>query len=335
MIPTSQSFAIITLLISLLCWGTWANTQKAAGKWRFELYYIDFAIGTVLCAVLCAFTLGSLGDGFSFEDNLAITGKRQMALAAGSGAIFNLGNMLLAGSTSLAGIAVAFPLAFGMAMIVTVCWNLVANPTGSMGMQAGGLVVMLAAIILVALAHRQRSLEAATAKRKNSGLKATLLGIFGGVFLGLYAPTLAQSRAGDIGLAPYGALVFFTVGVVLSTLLYSLYFMNLPVQGDAVPLKHYWKKPHGQHAWGLAGGAIWSLGALALFAAGSAARNVSAGPAVTLALQFGSALLAALCGLLVWKEFASASGAARGRIFAALALFLGGVLLTAFGLQMA
>lgn len=335
MIPTSPSFAIITLVFSLLCWGTWANTQKAAGKWRFELYYVDFAIGTVLFALLGAFSLGSMGDGFTFEDNMAITGKRQMALAAGSGAIFNLGNMLLAGSTSLAGMAVAFPLAIGMAMIVSVCWNMVANPAGSIGLQAGGLVVVFAAVVMTALAHRMRTLETATGKKKDSGVKATLLGVFGGVFLGLYAPALAQSRAGDIGLSPYGALVFFSVGIALSTLLYSLYFMNLPVQGEAVPLKHYWKKPHRPHAWGLAGGMLWSMGALALFTAGGAPREASAGPALTLALQYGSAVVAALCGLLVWKEFGAASGSARGRMFLAVALFLGGLLLTAFGLQMA
>lgn len=335
MIPTSPSLVILTLLISLLCWGTWANTQKAAGKLRFELYYLDFALGTLLFALLGAFTLGSLGDGFTFQDNLAITGKRQMALAALSGVIFNLGNMLLVGSASLAGMAVAFPLAIGTAMIVSVCWNLVANPAGSVGVQAGGLVVMTAAVTLTALAHRMRTLESANGKKKDSGLKATLLGLLGGVLIGLYTPPLAQSRVGDIGLAPYGALVYFSVGLVLSTLLFSLYFMNLPVQGEALGLKQYWKKPHSRHLWGLAGGVLWSMGALALFTAGSAEREVSAGPALTLLFQFGSALLAALAGLLLWKEFASASAPARGRMFVALALFLAGVLLTAFGTQMA
>jgi glucose uptake protein len=335
MIPTSQTFAILALLVSLLCWGTWANTQKAAGKWRFELYYLDFAIGALLFALLAAFSLGSMGDGFTFEDNLAITGKRQMALAAGSGAIFNLGNMLLAAATALAGMAVAFPLALGMAMIVSVIWNLVANPAGSVGVQAGGLVVMLVAVTMMALANRARALEKATGRKKESGLKGTLLGVFGGVLLGLYPPMLAQSRAGDLGLAPYGALVFFALGIILSTLLYSLYFMNLPVQGDAVPLKHYWRKPHSQHVWGLVGGAIWSLGALALFAAASVAKELNAGSAATLALPYGSGLLAALCGLFVWKEFAAASGGPRGQAFVAVALFLVGVLVTAFGLQMA
>jgi glucose uptake protein len=335
MIPSTPSFVILTLVLSLLCWGTWANTQKAAGKWRFELYYLDFALGMLLFALLSAFSLGAMGDGFSFEDNLAITGKRQMALAAASGVIFNLGHMLLAGATSLAGLAVAFPLAIGMAMVVSLVWNLVLNPAGSMGVQVGGIVVMLAAVAATALAHRGQKLDVAKGKRPDTGLKGTLLAVFGGVFLGLYSPTLSQSRAGDIGLAPYGALVFFSVGVVFSTLLYSLYFMNLPVQGEAVPLKHYWKKPHSQHVWGLAGGALWSMGALALFTAGAAPKEALAGPAVTLAIQYGSGLLAALCGLLVWKEFAAAPGAVRVKLFLGLALFLAALLISAFGLQMA
>lgn len=335
MIPSTPSFVILSLVLSLLCWGTWANTQKAAGKWRFEFYYLDFALGTILFSLLAAFTLGSAGEGFSFEDNLAITGKKQLVLATASGAIFNLGYMLLAGSTSLAGLGVAFPLAFGTAMIVGVCWNLVANPVGSIGVQLGGVVVTIAALVVTALAHRARTLEAATGKKKNSGLKGTLLAVFGGVLLGLYTPPLTQSRAGDLGLAPYGALVFFSVGIIASTLLYNLYFMNLPVQGDAVVLKHYWRKPHSQHLWGLLGGAVWGLGALALFLAGSAAKEVGAGPGVTLAMQYGGGLLAALCGLLVWKEFASVTGSARGQVFLALGLFLAGLLITAFGLQMA
>jgi glucose uptake protein len=335
MIPTSSAFVLASLAISLLCWGTWANTQKAAGKWRFELYYLDFALGTLLAALLGAFTLGSMGDGLSFEDNLAITGKRQMALATVSGVIFNLGNMLLAASVSMAGLAVGFPLAVGVAMIVSVSWVLVASPAGSVGLQAGGLGVIFASVILVSLAQRGQRLEARVGKRPDSGLKATLLAVFGGILLGLYQPTLSQSRTGDLGLAAYGATLFFSVGVVLSTLLFSLYFMNLPVQGEAVPLRHYWKKPHGQHVWGLAGGALWAFGALAWAIAGSAAPQFQAGPAVTLAIQYGSGLLAALCGLLIWKEFAAASGAVRMRLILGLVLFLGGVLLTAFGRQAA
>ena len=125
MIPSSSTSVLALLAVALLCWGTWGNTQKAAGKWRFELYYFDFALGTILIALLAALTLGSMGDGFSFEDNLAISGKRQMAMAAGAGLIFNLGNMLLAAAVSLAGMAVAFPLAMGMALVVSVGWTLV------------------------------------------------------------------------------------------------------------------------------------------------------------------------------------------------------------------
>jgi glucose uptake protein len=333
MIPTSSAFVLALLAISLLCWGMWANTQKAAGKWRFELYYVDFALGTLFAALLGAFTLGSMGDGFSFEDNLLISGKRHLALAAVSGVIFNLGNMLLVAAVSMAGLAVSFPLATGVAMIVSVTWTLVASPAGSVGLQAGGLGVLFASVILVALAQRGRRLEATAGKRPDSGLKATLLAVCGGILLGLYQPTLIRSQLGDFGLGAYGATVFFSVGVLVSTFLFSLYLMNLPVQGEAVALRQYWSKPHGQHVWGLVGGVLWVFGALALALAGSATPELKAGPALTLAIQYGSGLLPALCGLLIWKEFAAASGAVRVRLILGLVLFLGGVLLTAFGHQ--
>ncbi|MBZ2177538.1 MAG: hypothetical protein ACK58M_04490 [Acidobacteriota bacterium] len=333
MIPSSSTSVLALLAVALLCWGTWGNTQKAAGKWRFELYYFDFALGTILIALLAALTLGSMGDGFSFEDNLAISGKRQMAMAAGAGLIFNLGNMLLAAAVSLAGMAVAFPLAMGMALVVSVGWTLVWNPAGSVGLQAGGLGMALASVILVALAHRGRGLQPATGKRPDTGLKATLLAVLGGVAVGLYQPLLALSRAGDLGLAAYGATVFFAVGILLSTLLFSLYFMNLPVQGDAVPLRYYWRKPHGQHIWGLAGGLLWVVGLISLGLAASSAPEVRAAPALMLAVEYGSGALAGLCGLLIWKEFAGASGSIRVRLLLGLVLFLVGVLLTAFGRQ--
>jgi glucose uptake protein len=333
MIPTSSAYVLALLAISLFCWGMWANTQKAAGKWRFELYYVDFALGTLLAALLGAFTLGSMGDGFSFEDNLLISGKRHIALAAVSGVIFNLGNMLLVAAVSIAGLAVGFPLATGVAMIVSVTWTLVASPAGSVGLQAGGLGLVFVSVILVALAQRGQRLEATAGKRPDSGLKATLLAVCGGILLGLYQPALLWSQLGDFGLGAYGATMFFSIGVLLSTLLFSLYLINLPVQGEAVQLSHYWNKPYGQHIWGLAGGAMWTFGTLAMAMAGSAAPELRAGPALTLGIQYGSGLLAALCGLLVWKEFAAASGAVRVRLILGLALFLGGLLLTTFGYQ--
>ncbi|MCA2969965.1 MAG: hypothetical protein INH43_15735 [Acidobacteriaceae bacterium] len=333
MIPSSSTSVLALLATALLCWGTWLNTQKAAAKWRFELYYLDFALWTFLFALLGAFTLGSIGEGFSFEDNLAISGKRQMAMAASAGVIFNLGNMLLVAAVSVAGVAVAFPLAIGMALVVSVVWTLVGNPAGSVGLQAGGLGVTLASVILVALAHRGRRMQVATGKRSDTGLKATLLAMVGGVVLGLYQPLLTMSRQGDLGLAPYGATVFFALGVVLSTLLFSLYFMNLPVQGDAVALRSFWKKPHGQHLWGLAGGGLWIVGLLCLALAGSSPSDVRATSAMILAFEYGSGVVGALCGLLIWKEFAAASGSIRVRLLLGIVLLLAGVLLTAFGRQ--
>ena len=54
--------AVLFCIITMLCWGSWANTQKLAGKtWRFELFYWDYVIGILLFSIIAAFTLGSTG----------------------------------------------------------------------------------------------------------------------------------------------------------------------------------------------------------------------------------------------------------------------------------
>ena len=128
-LPGSYLFSLILLALSLLCWGSWANTLKMAGpKWRFELYCYDFAIGLVAAALLISFTFGSLGlDGFTVVDDLRLAGKRQDAFALVAGGIFTLGNMLLIAVISLAGMSVALPVGLGSALI----FGAILNRTGS------------------------------------------------------------------------------------------------------------------------------------------------------------------------------------------------------------
>ena len=103
-LPASQAATFALLVISLICWGSWANTLKLAGKWRFELYYYDFALGFAVLAVVAAFTGGFLNPGeLTFQDNFLITGYRNMAYVIAAGIVFNLGNMLLAATISTAG----------------------------------------------------------------------------------------------------------------------------------------------------------------------------------------------------------------------------------------
>jgi glucose uptake protein len=76
-LPHTYIVTLLVLFFSMACWGSWANTQKMTGKWRFELFYFDYAFGVLLVALVCAFTLGSLGyDGFSFLDDVMNGGKQ-------------------------------------------------------------------------------------------------------------------------------------------------------------------------------------------------------------------------------------------------------------------
>ena len=103
-LPHTYLVTLLVLLLSMICWGSWANTQKMTGKWRFELFYFDYAFGVLLTAVIIAFTLGTMGfDGFSFLDDMMNAGKRYSAMGFGAGVIFNLANMLLVAAISVAG----------------------------------------------------------------------------------------------------------------------------------------------------------------------------------------------------------------------------------------
>src|SRR3954454_16741349 len=107
------------MVLSLLCLGSWASLFKLAGKWRFELFYLDFAVGLMLAAVVYGLTFGNLGyDGFNFLDDLQHAGKRQWMFVFIGGLIFNLGNMLLMAAISVSCLAVAFPMGMGVALLL-------------------------------------------------------------------------------------------------------------------------------------------------------------------------------------------------------------------------
>ncbi len=329
MIPNTFTLTLLALLFSILCWGSWASTQKAAGKWRFELFYFDFAIGAVLTALLLALTFGSFSDNLTFEDNLSISGKRQMATAFTAGAIFNLGNMLLLAATAITGLSVAFPIAMGLAFIVTSVVGYFTATPANPALLFGGIALILGAIIADALAHRRHTIETAVTKKQGGGIKGIFISLVSGLLLSAFLPILASSRAGDIGLGVYAATVFFTLGILASSVFYSLYFMNLPVQGDTLSLKNYRNGTIGQHAWGLIGGAVWCAGTVAHFAAASAPKSVQLSSALCGVLGQAAAVVAAVWGLLWWKEFAGASSGVRALIAAMLVLFCAGLALVA------
>lgn len=348
MLPTTYAVALLLTILTMLCWGSWANTIKLAGKWRFELYYFDYALGVLLAATIAAFTFGSIegavlsGDvpGFSFQDNLLVSSKTQMAYAVVGGVVFNLANILLVAAIAVAGMSVAFPIGIGLALIIGVLLNYLIKPAGNPGLLFGGSGVVLLAIIACALAHSlyQRNKAAASVPeatgvrpvtrgrpRRTSPFKGVALSLVSGFFMGLFFPLVELSKTGDIGLGPYAAAFLFAVGVVLSTPVFNAFMMNMPVEGPPVRIVEYFAGTFKQHALGWLGGMIWCAGAICSFVAASTPKTVNVGPAVSYAIGQGATLVSMLWGLLVWKEFAGASGGVWGRIVLTLILFVIGL----------
>jgi glucose uptake protein len=325
-LPTTYGAALLLTLLSMLCWGSWANTFKMAKKWRFELFYFDYAVGVAIAAVIAAFTFGTMGDELSVMDNILVTGKRQLALAMVAGAVFNLANMLLVAAISIAGLAVAFPVGIGLALVIGVLWNYLLRPGGSPVFLFGGVALVIAAIVVDAMAYRAHGARAKSAASRFS-IKGLVLSLISGVLMGSFYPLIEMSRAGEIGLGPYTAGLMFSIGVLASTFVFNLYFMNLPVQGEPVSFGEYFSGTVRNHLLGLAGGIIWCVGAISNFVAASAPPEVNVSPAMSYAMGQGATLISALWGLIVWKEFAGASSHVRMLLTVMIVLFVIGLAL--------
>ena len=344
LIPQTYAAALILIVLSMICWGSWANTFKLAGKWRFELFYYDYSLGVLLAAIIAAYTFGSMGDDLSFSDNLIVAGKRNMAWAVAGGVVFNLANMLLVAAISVAGLAVAFPVGIGLALVVGVVWNYFLNPQGNPVLLAVGVVLVVGAIVVDALGYASHAggkspasapagkgkLKAPPPKAGGVGLKGISLSLISGALMGSFYPLVEMGKGSGVdaaGLGPYAVAFMFALGVFFSTFIFNLYFLNLPVQGEPLSMFTYFQGTLKQHALGIAGGLLWCTGAIANFTAASAPKSVEVGPAVSYAIGQGATMVSALWGLLVWKEFAGASPKVRLMLGAMLLLFIGGLVL--------
>lgn len=327
-IPQSYSLAIILCIITMLCWGSWGNTQKLAGKsWRFELYYWDYVIGILLFSLLLGFTLGSNGEhGRSFIEDIKHAETGNMLNAALGGIIFNASNILLVAAMSIAGMAVAFPVGVGIALALGVIINYVFAPQGNAAWLFGGVALIVGAIILDAIAYKKHS----ATMQKVSG-KGIFLSVAAGVLMALFYRFVASSMitdfiAPEVGrLTPYSALLFFAVGVLISNFLFNYLIMKYPFEGTPVSFSDYRKGSFGVHMTGILGGIIWNLGmAMSIIASGKAGFAISYG------LGQGATLVAALWGVFIWKEFRGASKQVNGLIFLMFLAYLAGLALLVY-----
>jgi glucose uptake protein len=327
-LPQTYGAALLLTLVSMLCWGSWANTFKLAGKWRFELFYYDYSLGVLIAATIYALTFGSAGsDGLPFTADLAHAGARQILFGAIGGVVFNLANILLVAAISLAGLAVAFPVGIGLALVIGVIWNYTLKPQGNPTLLFSGAAIVVGAIIVDALAYRALEAGKATQSGRKVSGKSIALSLVSGVLMGSFFPLVEMGKSGPQGLGPYAVGFVFTVGVFLSTFVFNLFFMRFPVEGPPVTMREFFTGTRRQHLLGIVGGLIWATGTIANFVAASAPESIQVGPAISYAIGQGATMVSALWGLLVWKEFAGATSRVRLLVGIMLVLFVAGLAL--------
>ena len=323
-IPASYALAVVLCIITMLCWGSWANTQKLASKsWEFPLFYWDYVLGIVLLTFLFGITLGSVGDdGRPFLEDLSQAKASSYWSAFLGGVIFNIANLLIVAAISIAGMAVAFPVGIGIALVLGVVVNYVANPVGDPMWLFVGVLLVVIAIILDALIYKKLPNQ-----KSSSTAKGLLLSIAGGVLMGFFFRFVAAATSSDFvtpeaGLfTPYSAVFVFAIGILVSNFIWNSWFMYKPVQGNKVSYADYFKLGTPKlHLIGILGGVIWGVGmSLSLIA------SEKAGFAISYGLGQGATMVAAAWGVFIWKEFKDAPKGTNKLIALMFLLFILGL----------
>lgn len=330
-IVNSYLLAVIFCFITMLCWGSWGNTQKLAAKnWRYELFYWDYVIGMVIFSLIIAFTMGSFGtEGRPFIRDIAQADWSSIGWILLGAVVFNISNILLSASISIAGMSVAFPLGVGLALVLGVLNNIIFHPKGTENIFVLflGVALVVAAIVCNGIASGKVSNDQRDPAENRKGIiLAFLAGIIMSffstlVYNGVDLENFAAPAAGKC--TPYTAIVVFSIGVFLSNFIINTIVMKKPFVGEPVKISQYFTDGNARtHIVGMLGGAIWCLGtALNYISAGKAGASVS------YALGQGAPMIAAIWGVFIWKEFKGASKGVYGLLAAMFCFFVAGLAL--------
>lgn len=317
--PDNYAMALLFMISSMFCWGSWANTVKLAPNYRFQLFYWDYVIGLVLGALAWGLSLGSFGSaGLPLITDMLHASAPQIALALVGGIIFNAANLLLVVATEMAGLAVAFPIGIGIALVLGAAISYVVAPGGNFILLFGGIGLVLAAILCDAAAYRKRDPSG-----KAISTRAVSICAAAGILMGMFYPFVAKAMSGQDGLGPYATAMFFAVGVALCNLPMNFYFSRHPLDGKPpIAAKAYLQVPKSWHFCGLLGGLIWCTGAVLNF---SASGVHFVGPAVSYSIGQGATMISAAWGVFVWKEFSGAPRQSKQLLSMMFILFLSGL----------
>ena len=304
--PHSLTIALLMMITSAICWGSWANTFKGVKNYRFELFYWDYAVGIFLISLVLGHTMGSTGhDANSLMNNIHSADVSNVVSTLVGGAIFNLANLLLVAAIDMAGLAIAFPVSIGIALVVGVISSYALQPRGNAALLGAGVVCAVIAVVLDGKAYG----SLASAGRSVSK-KSIITCVVSGVLMGLWAPFVAHAMTTGNVLGPYSTAVFLTLGALLSCSIWNIYFMKKPLVGEPVNFSDFFRGPASGHILGLLGGVIWGTGMVFNLVAAS-----FTGVAISYAIGQSAPMVAALWGVLAWKEFKGAGSKAYIYLF--------------------
>ena len=306
-VTTEPTVAICLCLVTMLCWGSWANAQKFVTKSApLHVFYRDYVYGILLSAILVAITLGSFGSqGRSVVADLQQADLRAILLAVAGGMVFNVGNMLLTVGISIAGISIAMPVGTGLSLAIGLVVNYLADPKGSIALLAIGGICVLVAMGFSALAYRskQEKGEKEEASNDNRGIWIALAG---GLVAGFFFRLTSEALITDLTkpepglLTPYSGLLLFSIGLAISHPLVE-YLVQRFILTDEDGQLTYQQTPIREHLIGLGGGLIWGVGMTTLLVG-----SKQAGDAVSYGLSQGATIVSVLWGLFAWHEFKDA-----------------------------
>lgn len=311
-VPSTFAVALLMTILSTICWGSFANTFKGTRNYRFELYYWDYGVGIFVISVVLAFTMGSHAGGpTAFLANLHQAAGAALLYAAVGGFVFNIANVLLIAAIEMVGLAIAFPLAIGIALVEGTVMSYLIHPAGNATLLFSGVGMALIAVIFIGFAYASRGDQGAVPTRKG-----IIVCLISGVLMGSWAPLLAKSFAGSGvsdgsavmigGLTPYTGAVLMTLGAFLCCFVFNPILMRKPLIGAPITMAGYFSAPRSYHVWGLLGGCIWGLGTTLNLVAGG-----KVGLPISYAIGQASPMIATLWGVFVWREFAGARPKAK------------------------
>jgi glucose uptake protein len=301
-VPQTFALAMVMMITSTVCWGSWANTSKLTKNYRFELFYWDYAIGIFLVSLIWALTLGSTGgSGEGFLANVAAADSGNIVSAMIGGFIFNIANLLLVAGIDMAGLAVAFPVAIGIALVVGVVMSYAIQPVGDPMLLGLGVVLAIIAVILIGKAYGRLAADSEGVSRKSLAVC-----VISGLLMGSFAPFVTRALTSGHPLTPYSIAVFFTLAAFLCCFVVNVYFMKKPLVGEPVDFSGFFRARPADHLLGVLGGFIWGTGTVFNFVAASLV-----GVAISYAIGQAAPMVAAVWGVFVWREFAGADKQAK------------------------